>query len=154
MQPEEVVVLLMVVQTDMAHDHVKIIVLDAEPPGAEEVPALQRAGNVWELLKSPLYATQVAAGDLVKVLQAEHGTFEIVRRGGNVCVQLFLASDQADSMEFTNKVADFLEKKLRLIDGRVDGQTPGLVSCTVPVAAGFGKIEKVFFRVDAFGGVP
>ncbi len=146
-----VVVLPMVERIDMYHKHVRIIVLDADPPGAEDVPARRRDDGVWELLKSPLYATEVAAGDLVKVVQAEHGTFELVRRGGNVCIQFYLAADQASSAKSTRRVVGFLERELKPVGGRVDGQTLGLVSCTVPVSAGFRAIENIFARaVEAF----
>jgi len=148
-----VVVLPMVERIDMDHDHVRIIVLDADPAGAEDVPARRRDGELWELLKSPLYATEVAAGDIVKVINSEHGTFELVRRGGNVCVQFYLAAEQADSAESTRRVVEFFERELKPVGGRVDNQTLGLVSCTIPAAAGFGTIENIFSgAVEVFSG--
>lgn len=147
-----VVVLLLVERIDLIqHEHINIIVLDADPPGVEQVPARQIDNELWELVKSPLYATEVAAGDFIKVLEAEHGTFELVKRGGNVSVQYYLAAEQADSTDSTCQVVEFLERQLRPISGRVDAHTQGLVSCTVPVVASFSVIENIFFgAIEAF----
>jgi uncharacterized protein DUF4265 len=143
-QNVEVVVRLMAERIDMQHDHVQIAVLDYDPPGAEAVPARQRADGLWELLKSPLYATQVAAGDVLRVLHAGDGTFEIEKRGGNLCIQFYLAPDQVDCEATTAQAQKLLGSELRPLGGRIDGRTTGLVSCTVPVSVGFGVIEALF----------
>lgn len=128
----------------MPHEHVRIIVIDADPPGAEVVPARRVDGNEWELLRSPLYATDVAAGDTIRIADAETGAFEIAKRGGNICVQFYLGEAEADDADATNKVASIIESKLSPLGGRVDGTTPGLITCTVGVRAGFPAIEALF----------
>lgn len=128
----------------MDHEHVKIAVSDAIRPGVEHVPARKLADGTWELIRSPLYAMQVAAGDLVRVLDSDAGTFEILRRGGNVSVQFYLGPHQADDIQATKDAARAIELNLAILGGRLDGMTAGLVAFTIPVKAGFSAIENIF----------
>lgn len=128
----------------MAHEHVRIVVADADSPGAESVPARRVDENEWELLRSPLYATEVAAGDTIRIVNSETGSFEIAKRGGNICVQFYLSEAEANDADATNKVASLIGSKLSPLGGRVDGTTLGLVTCTVSVGAGFPAIEALF----------
>ena len=64
----------------MKHEHVQIAVIDANPLGSEKVPAQALGEDKWQLLRSPLYATQVAAGDIIQVINSELGTFNVVKR--------------------------------------------------------------------------
>ena len=128
----------------MSHEHVMIEVVDGGRRGGELVPARRLDEGRWELLRSPLYAMSVASGDVVRVSEPDTGKFEIVKRGGNVCVQFYLS--EADDADATSRVAKGLEALLRPLGGRVDATTAGLVSCTVPVSVGFPAIEQVFRR--------
>lgn len=89
----------------MNHDHVGIAVVDADPPGTEDVPARWRGENEWELLRSPLCAVGVASDDGIRVVATETGAFEVVHRGGNVCVQLYLDESIADDADATATAA-------------------------------------------------
>ena len=51
----------------MPHQHVRIAVTGAARPGFERVPARHVEAADWELLGSPLYATGVAAADVIRV---------------------------------------------------------------------------------------
>ena len=133
----------------MDHEHVQIAVSDADPPGTESVPARRLNDAEWELLHSPLYAMAVAAGDVVRITNEELGKFEIVRRGGNVCVQFYLAEAQADSEKATNEAKQTIESLIAPLGGRVDAVTAGLVSSTIGVGVGFRAIEAVFQKVTA-----
>jgi len=113
----EVAVPLILWENRLNHTHVFIEVIDAEPAGSELVPARQLGDDSWEISRSPLYATEVAAGDIIKVIDAEKGTFEIIRRGRNIGVQFYLGEDEAT--------------------------TAGLISLTIPVCSGFPAIEDV-----------
>jgi hypothetical protein len=140
-------------QINMYHEHVKIVVIATEPPGAEVVPARNCDNEIWEILKSPLYATEVAAGDIIKVVDKELGTFEMIRRGGNVCVQFYLPINKSDCVNLTSSVAEFIEEKLETIGGSIDGRTIGLITCTLPISLGFQLIEDTFIEtVSAFPG--
>lgn len=128
----------------MTHQHVQIAVHDADPPGAEAVPARHLQQNEWELLRSPLYATQVARGDIVRVIDAERGAYELIKRGGYVCVQLYLDEDDADNEEATKRAAEVVNACIAPLGGQIDGMTKGLVSASVMVNAGFPAIEAAF----------
>lgn len=128
----------------MNHEHVKIAVTDSIKSGVEYVPANRMHEECWELIRSPLYATQVAAGDVIRVLDCETGSFEVVHRGGNVSVQFYLRPNDADNFDATTAVAKEIESELRVLDGRMDGMTAGLIVFSIPCKVGFAAIEKVF----------
>lgn len=91
----------------------------------------------FRLCYSPGFVQGVAAGDELRVLD-EHGAFEVTRRAGNVCVQLFSEGKNAPSGELVSAV----EKLGGALDGRID---QGLVF-TIPVAVGFANMEATFER--------
>ncbi len=124
-------------------DHVLILVDGSANPGREEVPARHVGGCEWELLRSPLYATEVAAGDVIRISDDETGRFEIVRRGGNVCVQLYLADAEADDAEATQSEVEAIRADLEPLGGTVDASTPGLIAFTLAAEVGFSAIELV-----------
>lgn len=128
----------------MAHDHINIAVLDAKTPGVERVPARRLANGDWELLRCPLYALHVAAGDVIRILDVKTGLFEIVTRGANVVVQLYLGERDADDAQATAKAAADIEQVIASFGGRMDGQTAGLIVFCVPIKAGLAAIEEVF----------
>ena len=127
-----------------AHEHVRLRVADASRPGWEELPARQLQGGEWLLLASPLYALGVAAGDVVRASREGGGDFYVIRRGGNVCVQFYLAAESADDEAETHRVAERIRDLIAPAAGTIDGITRGLVTCTIPVAAGFPAIEGAF----------
>jgi hypothetical protein len=128
----------------MKHEHVRIAVTDTTTPGVEHVPARKLQDGEWELIRSPLYATQVAAGDVIRILDSETGTFEIVARGGNVSVHFYLCEHDADDAEATARIAKDIAPDIAELRGRMDGQTAGLIVYSIPSGAGFQAIEKVF----------
>ncbi len=128
----------------MEHEHVKLAVTDATRPGVEQVPARRASGSEWELLRSPLYAMGAAAGDVIRVTNHDTGEFEVVVRGGNVCVHFYLVESDADDLEATVKVARELSREVQALGGAMDAHTPGLIAFTLPVAVGFPTIERVF----------
>ena len=128
----------------MSHDHVMIAVVDADSSGGEYVPACQLSDDTWELLNSPLYAIGLASGDIIKVTNPESGSFEILKRGGNICIQFYMGATHANDLAVTRKVAEEIETQIHSIEGKVDGVTAGLISCTLTVEVGFQLIESIF----------
>lgn len=126
------------------HEHVRLAVTGATVPGAEQVPARRISDAEWQLLRSPFYATEVAAGDVVRLTNHDTGEFEIVVRGGNVCVQFYLGESGIDDAEATMRVAMTLARDIEPLGGSMDAQTPGLIAFTIPVNVGFPAIERVF----------
>lgn len=128
----------------MDHSHVKIMVTGGSRPGVEQVPAKRVRDADWQLIRSPLYATEVAAGDVIRLLNDQTGEFEVLEHGGNVCVQFYLSRLDSDNLRATTLVANALSQEVESLGGRLDGRTAGLVSFTVPVRAGFPAIERIF----------
>lgn len=128
----------------MNHDHVFIEVIDTDLNGGEYVPALQISNGDWELIRSPLYATEVASGDIIRVTNAEKGKFEMLKRGGNVCIQYYLGEDEADDAVVTADLANQIGVLVKPLGGRIDAITEGLISITIPLTVGFQAIEAVF----------
>jgi hypothetical protein len=98
----------------------------------------------WQLVRSPLYAMGVASGDVVKSLDAETGAFEIVSRGGNVCVHFYLGESDADDAGAKAEAGEMISARISSLGGRMDGSTAGLLAFTVPVNVGFPAIEEAF----------
>ena len=128
----------------MAHNHVKVAVEGSATSGVESVPAQSLGDSNWLLLRSPLYALQLAAGDTIRITNQEAGTFEIVARGGNVAIQFYLSEDESDDAQATANVAWKVTPQVVGLGGRLDGQTAGLIVYTIPITAGFPAIEKLF----------
>ncbi len=129
------------------HDHVAVAVTDTISPGVEHVPARHLEGSAWQLLRSPLYARHVAGGDTIELVSPETGEFRVLARGGNVCIHFYLSETAADDASATGSVAESLAVSLGRLGGRVEASTPGLISASVPVTAGFPAIEQLLERV-------
>ena len=78
----------------------------------------------------------VAGGDDIRVLN-DDGKFEVVRRGGNLAIQVF-ANDPVEPLR------DELAQQVAKLDGVLDGAIEYGLVFTIPVAAGFQAIESVF----------
>lgn len=110
----------------------------------EEVLVEPLGPNQYKVLCSPGLVQGIAADDVINAV-GEHG-FEIVQRGGNLCVQVFARKD-LDSVEIE------LAKGFEPLGGRLDGKAAKQVVFTVPATAGFPAIEKVLRAcVDKFEG--
>lgn len=111
--------------------------------GTEDVPARRVGEHEWELLRSRLYATEVAAADVIKVSNDETGEFEVVSRGGNVCVQFYLAEAEASDADATEREVAAIRAEVEPLGGRVDAYAAGLIAFTLSVRVGFFVIEQV-----------
>jgi hypothetical protein len=100
----------------------------------EPVPATAVAPGVYDILASPAMVYGCAAGDQIRV--AEDGTFEVLHRGGNLCLVLLPAAPPADL-----DVA-VLSTEFQRLRGVVElPQDRRFIVVTVPVTAGFPAIE-------------
>jgi hypothetical protein len=114
-------------------------------PVHENVPAVKLGENRYRISASPGLAPGIAAGDEIELLPSERAGYRVTKRGGNVCVQLFLnACDSEDRIEITNLV--------RSIGGWLDGGSDAgsgfLLIYTIPVTAGFSAIQNVMAQVS------
>lgn len=128
----------------LAYDHVAVALEGVATRGVEMVPAKFLSDGSWLMLRSPLYAMQLAAGDTIRVANSDVGSFDSVTRGGNVAVQFYLSENESNDPEATVQVANRVMPEVVRLGGRLDGQTAGLIVFTIPVGAGFSAIEDVF----------
>ena len=116
--------------------HVDLVVRGAPKGAKQPVPARQLPGGTVQILHSAGLVPGVAAGDEIRMLDEREGTFEIVRRGGNVCIQIY-------SRKAIAAVAEWISPKLNLLGGRLDGRIERAAVFTVPVQSGFRAMEEV-----------
>jgi len=115
-------------------------------PVFEEV-AVERVGaDALRLLATPGVTEDVAAGDVVR-LDGELRP-QIVERGGNLAVKLFLEDVPRAAVE---RLLDRVEAIGGWLDGFVGGR---LVVLTFPVASGFPRVEALLngFVAEHGGG--
>ncbi|WP_322041215.1 DUF4265 domain-containing protein [Burkholderia diffusa] len=104
----------------------------------EELPARKITDGVYELLASPGLALHVAKGDVIRI-SSSVVPVEIVRRGGNICVQIYAESD------LSSEEREQIDSAFHLaLPGSVDGETDKNVCFSIPVSAGFSAIERFF----------
>jgi hypothetical protein len=114
-------------------------------PVFEEIVVEKIGDSEYLLLKSPGLVIGMAAGDTFRLL--ENSRFEIVTRGKNVCVQIFYPAEPINlEKEATSLVVS--------LGGRLDGRSRKQLVYTIPVSAGFKKIEQVLnLLTDKFAGI-
>jgi Domain of unknown function (DUF4265) len=105
-------------------------------PVYEVVPAVLVTQTVYEILGSPALATGCAAGDRVRVFA--DGRFEIVTRGGNVCLAIYPRTPPGD--DAVAVLHEAFGKLTGLVEAPVDQR---FIVATVPVRVGFPAIEAV-----------
>ena len=121
----------------MAEVHIHLAIHGARAGAKEPVHAEAMGGSRYRLLSSPGFVVGVAAGDEIDLL-GDDGQFRVVRRGGNVAVQLFSKEPVAG---FRDAIAAAVRNELGgVLDGGVER---GLVF-TIPAAVGFAAIEALF----------
>jgi hypothetical protein len=94
-------------------------------------------GGLYRLRYSPGFVRGIAAGDEFRLVDGEEGAFEVVRRAGNVAVQVYCAEPVAACRA---ELAALAAAAGGVLDGGIER---GLVF-TFPVSVGFGAIERVF----------
>jgi hypothetical protein len=107
-------------------------------PSYEEVHVEALGSGKYRLLQSPGLTIGLAAGDELTV--DENGKFELVYRGGNVCIQIFSEERLDDAERFTSQ-------EIAKIGGRLDGRASKELVYTVSAKAGFPAIERVLYEL-------
>ena len=120
------------------------LVADTNPDGSpfyESVLVEELEGNRFLVLASPGLLEGFAAGDEIELAPQDPRGFRVTRRGGNICVQFFWDGDLRDC-------AKDLEARAAELGGRLDGEGATLLVFTIPVAAGFPAIERIFYDAE------
>lgn len=103
----------------------------------EELPVVRLDTGDFRLLSSPGLVLGIARDDQIK-FKHEDGHYELVRRGGNICVQLYINSSM--SLEVDKLVKDVTTR----LDGTLDGRTANQFVFSIHVSKGFEEIEQTF----------
>jgi len=101
----------------------------------EEVRVEQLGPEKYKLLQSPGLVLGLAAGDVFE--RKPDGGYEILSRGKNLCIQIFLGGNLASAVE-AEATDPFAE-----LGGSLDGKDPKQLVYTVPVSATFVRVESV-----------
>ncbi|MDP6651729.1 MAG: DUF4265 domain-containing protein [Gammaproteobacteria bacterium] len=117
---------------------------DANQPVFESLEAevLYTSENYVRLLKSPLFARNLAAGDKIKVIDAESAEYELVQRSGNLCVRIF-RRHQFEAL------AEFLSPKMEKLGASLDLQTDRALVFSIHFSVGFTAIEALLNQAVA-----
>lgn len=104
--------------------------------GVEPVHAQRLGGGRYRVLHTPGVVYGLAAGDELEA--GADGAFRVLRRGGNLAVRVLCPTGVAP---FTEALAKEVQEKL---GGILDGKVRNGLVFTVPVTAGFKRVEVVF----------
>lgn len=118
------------------HVHLLVQYDDEGKPLREPVHAEYMDNGHYRLLYSPGFVEGIGAGDEFRVLN-EYGEFEVIRRGGNVVVQVYSNTD-------VEPYKDDLTGKVDAIGGWLDGSIDRGMVFTIPSSVGFETIESIF----------
>ncbi|MEU6586828.1 DUF4265 domain-containing protein [Nocardia sp. NPDC046763] len=121
------------------HKHVRV--LAGSGPGGEPVyevlPAKPLERNDYEILGSPGLAYDFAAGDRLRV--SDDGSFEVLRRGGNLCVRAYPTGTPPSDAEIGALTVGF-ERLGGVVEIPPDRR---FIVVTVPVSVGFPAIADL-----------
>lgn len=106
----------------------------------EEVVVVPIGAYRYRLMKSPGLVMGIAAQDVFEL--AADRKVSVVRRGGNLCVQVFHSLDGSD-------LENELTERFRELDGCLDGKTRNELVYTIHVTVGFERIEAMLRAVIA-----
>lgn len=119
----------------MGEQHIALAVHGGSGREPVHVEVLDRGR--YRLLHSPGLVIGVAAGDEIELLD-EAGHFKVVRRAGNIAVQVFA---REAVQPFRDELAAAVGEAL---SGSLDGGIERGLVFTIPVSAGFAAIEAFF----------
>ena len=101
----------------------------------EVLPAESLGRGRFRLLASPGLVEGVAAGDELELAPAEPTGYRVLRRGGQLCIWVYVPEPPPEQTEAR------LVRAGATLGGYLDGGNTGVRILTVPVSAGFGRVE-------------
>ncbi|NIF19974.1 DUF4265 domain-containing protein [Pantoea sp. Cy-639] len=124
---------------------IKVFVSDRGPV-YEELPAIKKGDDIYELLSSPGLALNLARGDLISIKNLNSPAL-VLKRGGNFCINIY-----AEGLE-SGKLKK-LEKDVNdLLSGTLDGLRGGNLAFSVPSKSGISNIQALFNKFKEETGV-
>jgi hypothetical protein len=121
---------------DGDEQHVDLWVAGARGGMTQPVPARELEDGTFEILASPGLVQGVAAGDVIRLSDRHAGAFDVIRHGGNVCVQILRSAGIAP-------VVEWLVPRMGPLSARLDGKISRGAVYTIPVTVGFQAIEEL-----------
>lgn len=106
-------------------------------PIMEKLPVALRDQDQFELLRSPLFVRDLAAGDFFTCEQDNPADYRVTRRSGNLAIRVF-RKDGIDEVE------EFLTPEVEKLEGSLDLKTDHALVYSLHVNIGFGPIEQLF----------
>ena len=91
----------------------------------------------FELLKSPLFVRDLAAGDVCTCNEDNPADYRVITRSGNLALRVF-RKDNIDAVE------EFLTPEVEKLDGRLDLNSPRALVYSLHVNIGFAEVERLF----------
>ena len=93
--------------------------------------------RAFELQRSPLFARDLAAGDIFTCDSDNPADYKILRRSGNLAIRVF-RKNHIDELE------EFLTPEVEKLDGSLDLKTDRALVYSVHVNIGFAEVERLF----------
>lgn len=109
-------------------------------PVLEKVEAYALSENgVFELIHSPLFIRNLAAGDIFRVSDQQPGKFKVLRRSGNLSVRVF-------RKQGIDELATELTPEVEKLGGTLDRSAEMALVYSLHVNIGFSAIETLMDR--------
>jgi hypothetical protein len=109
-------------------------------PIRESIPIEEISPNKYKVLASPGYVSGFASGDILELVNSD-GHFRVLKRAGNVCVQIFFEGNKESAIN------EFDARFARLngwLDGGSDSPEAYSLIYTIPKTVKFSAIESIF----------
>lgn len=111
-------------------------------PVLEKLPVKILHAGEYELLQSPLFVRDLAAGDIFTCEDDNPASYHVLRRSGNLAIRVFRKAD-------LEEVEDILTPDVEKLGGSLDLKTDRGLVYSLHVNIGFADIERLFDGVMA-----
>lgn len=110
-------------------------------PVREEVRVRPLGGRTFQVAQSPGLVLGIAAGDVIELDMLDQSRFRLVKRGGNICVQIFCPVSDETEQRFAAEMAR--------LGGWLDGRSPRQLVFTIPATGDFRPLEIMLNSLTA-----
>jgi len=115
-----------------------------DPQGQPVLEKLEAWGleveHCYELMLTPLFVRNLAAGDIFRVTPDSKGTFQVVRRSGNLSIRVF-------SRNALEGIERELTPEVEKLGGALDRASERALAYRLHVNVGFAAVEGLFDRI-------
>ena len=101
-----------------------------------KAPSQAQRSKQYRLEKSPVFVRNLACGDTIAFPSEAKAGFDLIRRSGNLSIRVFNKGD-------IEALSQWLTPELELLDGKLEIQSPHILSYSIHVSIGFSKIEAL-----------